>query len=124
MIQAAQVTPEQFRKYWSTGTTFSDPKQITAATVLNPTFVYSLGGEGCSVHYGVDPIVPFHLAALFGNATGPVFVTDVVTTAKSEFNDWCAAFHTSISSTVTSVPAVCFFLDESTVVCRASESFR
>ena len=125
MIHAAQVTSEQFRKYWSTGTTFSDPKQIAAAAaLLNPTFVYSLGGEGCSVHYGIDPIVPFHLAALFGNAKGSVSVPDVVKAAKSEFGDWCAAFHAAISSPVAAgTPVTRFFLGEATAVCRAVRAF-
>lgn len=121
IMQAARVTSSQFTKYWSTGTTFGNPKQITAAKLLNPTFVYSLAGEGCSVHYGTDPIAPFHLAALFGNAKISVSVANVVEAAKTEFNHWCSAFHLSLSSG--SVPIIRFFLGEATAVSRALRGF-
>ena len=117
VMQAKEVTQKQFTKYWLTGTTFSDLKQVTAATLLNSTFVYSLGGEGCSVHYGIDPIAPFHLAALFGNAKHSVTIADTVKAAKAEFNDWCTAFHASISST--SFPVIHFILGEATAICNA-----
>jgi len=123
MVQAMRLTSQRFMNYWKTGTTFSDPKQIAAATTLNPTFVYSLGGEGCCVHYGTDPLVPFHFAAVFGNAKGSVSVTDVVNAAKAEFSSWCTAFHTSISSTVSSIPIIRFFLGEAIAVCRALQAF-
>ncbi|TFY71510.1 hypothetical protein EVG20_g1501 [Dentipellis fragilis] len=85
---AYETSSDQFRRYWKSGTTFSNPKEITAATFLNPTFVYSLAGEGCSVHYGLDPMMPFHFAAVFGNAKGSVMAPDIVKAAKSEFNEW------------------------------------
>ncbi|THH20183.1 hypothetical protein EW146_g1126 [Bondarzewia mesenterica] len=118
-LSATQISADHFRKYWATGTTFSDPKQVTAATTLNPTFVYSLAGEGCSVHYGTDPLIPFHSAALFGNAKGSVSVTDLVKAAKKEFSDWCSAFLNFITPTVTNCLIVRFFLGEATAVCRA-----
>jgi hypothetical protein len=121
MMHAMQAPSDQFKKYWKTGVTFPDHKQIAGATLLNPTFVYSLAGEGCSVHYGLDPIVPFHLAALFGNAKSTISVADIVKAAKTEFSAWCLAFQTSIS--LRSVPVIRFFLGEATAVCRALKAF-
>ncbi|KDQ10028.1 hypothetical protein BOTBODRAFT_147955 [Botryobasidium botryosum FD-172 SS1] len=120
MVNAIQVTAKQFQNYKATGVAFSDPKHIAAATLFNPTFAYSLAGEGCAVHYGTDPLVPFHLAALFGNTKGPVSVADAVHAAQTEFSDWCSAFRVSISSTT---PVIRFFLGEALVVCSALRAF-
>ncbi|KAJ7356563.1 hypothetical protein DFH08DRAFT_1047221, partial [Mycena albidolilacea] len=121
-VKASKVCQEHFTAYWRTGTTFSKPKEISAATLINPTFAYSLGGEGCDVHYGTDPASPFHLAELFGNSGSHVSVSDVVRTIKAEFADWCSAFHTAISST-RRVPVIRFFVGEGTAVCRALKGF-
>ncbi|KAJ7489556.1 hypothetical protein FB451DRAFT_1553345 [Mycena latifolia] len=120
--KALKVCSEQFMAYWRTGTTFSKAKETSAATFLNPTFVYSLGGDDCNVHYGTDPVAPFHLAALFGNGGGRVSVNDVVGTVKAQFSDWCLAFRGSISSGGR-VPVIRFFASEATALCRALKGF-
>ncbi|KAJ7171688.1 hypothetical protein C8R43DRAFT_22063 [Mycena crocata] len=120
--KAAKVCEEQFLAYWKTGTTFSKSTDKTAATFLNPTFVYSLGGEGCNVHYGTDPVAPFHLAALFGNHRGSVSVNDLVQCVKAEFGDWCYAFHRAVSSGG-SIPVIRLFVSEATALCRALKGF-
>jgi hypothetical protein len=120
MIEVAAV---HFSNYCKTGVTFSDPKQIAAATLLNPTFVYSLGGERCSIHYGTDVLNLFHLGDLFGNAKGSVSVTDAVNAAQTEFSNWCSAFHASISPTNSAIPVVRIFLGEATAVSRALRAF-
>ncbi|KAJ6569417.1 hypothetical protein B0H19DRAFT_1209387 [Mycena capillaripes] len=120
--KAAKVCEEQFLAYWKTGTTFSTPKETSAATFLNPTFVYSLGGEGCNVHYGTDPVAPFHLAALFGNGGSHISVNDVVRNIKAQFSDWCSAFHTALSSKGTT-PVIRFCTSEATALCRALKGF-
>ncbi|KAJ7139017.1 hypothetical protein C8R44DRAFT_837632 [Mycena epipterygia] len=97
-------------------------KEISAAAFLNPTFVYSLGGEGCNVHYGTDPVAVFHLAALFGSGGGVVSVNDLVKTVKSQFSDWGSAFRASVSSGGR-VPVIRFFASEATALCRALKGF-
>lgn len=114
------VISESFRNFWKTGVTFVDGKSIAAATILNPTFVYSLGGEGCSLHYGTDPLVPFHLAALFGNARTTVTMTEVVRAARQEFTDWCSSYRKSTSF---SSPIIRFFVGEATAVCRTLSAY-
>ncbi|KAF9052402.1 hypothetical protein BDZ89DRAFT_1098464 [Hymenopellis radicata] len=91
MAHAFPTTAERFRSYWETGTTFGKGRQVASASLLNPTFVYSLGGEGCNVHYGTDPLIPFHTAAVFGNAKRKVAAEDVLADAKKQFDDWCTA---------------------------------
>lgn len=117
MANATENSSTQFKKYWTKGTTLSDTRDITAASLLNPTFAYSLGGEGFCVQYGIDPLVTFHLAPLYGNAEGHVTVADTVTAAKAEFQEWCSAFQASLSRPVT-CPTIRLFQGEATAVCR------
>ncbi|KAG5648468.1 hypothetical protein DXG03_003079 [Asterophora parasitica] len=123
MGHSVQVLTEQCKRYWKTGVTFSDPKKIAAATHLNPTFAYSLDGEGCNLHYGTDPLVSFHLAPLFGNATGQgrVTVEAAVKTAQGQFEMWCSSFYNSLFTPTT--PTIRFFLGEAMAVCRSLEAF-
>ena len=123
VIQAAQICSEQFKNYWTTGVTFTDRKLVAAANILNATFTYSLQGEGCNVHYGTDPLIPFHFAALFGNAKRSVSVADLAKAAQAEFGDWCSAYKTAISSTTSRAPIIRFIVGEATVICRALKSF-
>ncbi|KAK7058233.1 hypothetical protein R3P38DRAFT_2844927, partial [Favolaschia claudopus] len=74
------------------GTTFVSPTRRSAATLLNPTFVYSRGGTTCDVHYGTDPLTPFHLAPVFGNNAAPSH-EDIMKCVRAQFHTWCTAFH-------------------------------
>ncbi|GLB37437.1 putative protein with domain of unknown function (DUF4470) [Lyophyllum shimeji] len=120
-MQSAQVLTEQCQRYWRTGVTFSDRSKASAARYLNPTFAYSLEGEGCNVHYGTDPLAIFHLAPLFGNAKGKVTMNDAVNAAQLQFDNWCSAFYNSLSAP--SVPAIRVFLGEAMAVCRCLNAF-
>ncbi|OJT01820.1 hypothetical protein TRAPUB_7727 [Trametes pubescens] len=113
---------DQVMDYWRTGTTFTDPKQIARARSLNPTFGYSLAGEGCIVHYASDPLSTFHSAALFGNSRGKVRPADLVKSAQAEFSEWCTAFRSSLSS-FTHTPRVRLCLAEATAFCRSLKGF-
>ncbi|RPD68233.1 hypothetical protein L226DRAFT_576582 [Lentinus tigrinus ALCF2SS1-7] len=123
IIEAVSVGADQVHKYWKTGTTFSGPKDVSSAKLMNPTFAYSLTGEGCSVHYGTDPMTSFHFAALFGNAKGEITPAGMVRSAKTEFSDWCGAFQRFVSDAETT-PCIRFFLAEATAACHALNSFR
>ncbi|KAJ7861325.1 hypothetical protein B0H14DRAFT_2742596 [Mycena olivaceomarginata] len=78
MMCAFPVLSECFHDFWKHGTTFVSAPRRSAAILLNPTFVYSQDGVGCHIHYGTDPVIPFHLAPIFG--------------IRSQFLDWCEAF--------------------------------
>jgi len=119
--EGLSVVYQSYNKFWETGVTCVDPQNIASAILLNPTFVYSLGGEGCSLHYGIDPLVPFHLAALFGNAKTTISMTEVVEAAMQEFTDWCTSYRASLSSA--SPALIRFFVGESTAVCRTLYAF-
>ncbi|KAF5334453.1 hypothetical protein D9611_014489 [Ephemerocybe angulata] len=111
---------DSLKTYWKTGTTFIDEKSISQASILNPTFVYSIAGEGCSVHYGTDPLIPFHLAPVFANSKPPSF-SDIVKAVKAQFSDWCSAYRTALSSPTP--PIVRSFLGEATATCHALGTF-
>ena len=115
---ATSVSAEQFTHYWKNGATFTNDKGICSPKLVNPTFVYSLAGEGCVVHYGTDPMIPFHHAALFGNAKGLPSIADMVKTAKAEFTSWCSSFRNIFGRC-----AVRFFLGEVTAVCASLGAF-
>ncbi|TFY66981.1 hypothetical protein EVG20_g4108 [Dentipellis fragilis] len=120
---AQETSSDQFRRYWKSGTTFSNPKEIAAATFLNPTFAYSLSGEGCAVHYGSDPMMPFHFAAVFGNRKGSVSASDLVRAAKLQFSEWSTAFRRSVMLSSTFHPIVRFILADATIACQAFKAF-
>ncbi|KAI0642476.1 hypothetical protein C8Q79DRAFT_1002903 [Trametes meyenii] len=103
---------KQAKYYWKTGTTFS---AAAPARLLNPTFAYSLAGEGCAVHYASDPMVMFHPAPLFGNSKGNISPAQLVESARSEFSEW-----------VSGSPAVCirFGLAEAMAFCQTLTGHR
>ncbi|KIM78487.1 hypothetical protein PILCRDRAFT_75520 [Piloderma croceum F 1598] len=109
--------------YKATGVTFLDPTEISAATLLNPTFVYSLGGECCSVHIGTNPITSYHTAAFYGNAKSAVTVTDCIEEAQRQFGQWCSAFQASISLPKKKSPIIRMFVGEATAVSTALQTF-
>ncbi|KAI0739277.1 hypothetical protein C8Q80DRAFT_1222392 [Daedaleopsis nitida] len=115
---------KHFKHYWRTGTTFTNPEFVAAATYANPTFFYSKAGEGFHVHYGTDPITSFHLAPLFGNAHANLTIQDMVTAAQSEFLGWCAAFRTAVRTPTSSAPIVRFHLGDAIAVARVLQVCR
>jgi MYND finger len=121
--RALRLSTTRCTDYWRTGVTFSSPHEIARAKLLNPSFVYSLAGEGCSVHFATDPLAPFHHAALFCDKADTATIPDLVEAAKSEFNDWCAAFLESISPNVPKPPIIRFFLGDAIAVCSALHAF-
>lgn len=123
MIHAFDAAAKLEDHYWKTGTTFFDDALDTAATKLNPTMVYSLGGEGCNVHYGTDPVTPFHLALAFSDSPHSVRPHDLVEVAKDQFKDWCTSFKASTSPTKPMNPVVRFIVGEATAVSRSLQLF-
>jgi hypothetical protein len=82
---------ESFQRFWATGILSKDPQQLAAAINMNPLFAYSIAGDEFAVHYGTDPLGPFHLAAAV-NSPKQVTTDDVVKTVMKQFQLWCDAF--------------------------------
>ncbi|KAH8799250.1 hypothetical protein DL96DRAFT_875403 [Flagelloscypha sp. PMI_526] len=88
---STETLAEAFRSFWKTGTTYTDQARISAATLLNPTFVYNRAGVGIGFHYGSDPLMGFHLAPTYGNLLR-VKQTDLLKGVRDEFQTWCLGF--------------------------------
>ena len=124
ILEGESLVSQQFRNYWKTGTTFHSPKQISSATVINPTFVYSLGGEGCCVHYGLDPMVPFHLADVVASVDAKKLGTaDLVKAAQKQFGNWCDAYRDLISNSKKLRLVLRFIVGDAAAVSRAFDYF-
>ncbi|EUC54470.1 mynd finger protein [Rhizoctonia solani AG-3 Rhs1AP] len=123
--QAMKPVSELFRKYWETGTTFTLASDIKRATNLNPTFVYSLSGEGFNPHYGTFPL-GFHLISAFApiksDPAGPTSSTGsaAISTSKQQFAAWCKAFR---EARKTESIVVRFFTGDAILFCRALDRF-
>ncbi|KAH8795988.1 hypothetical protein DL96DRAFT_1795039 [Flagelloscypha sp. PMI_526] len=99
---------EAFKGFWRTGTTFTDLSNISAATLLNPTFIYNRAGMGNGFHYGSDPLMGFHLAPAFGHLPNAK-PSDVLEIVRAEFQSWCLAFQSHYSRRLCTVRI--FFAD-------------
>ncbi|KAF6752925.1 hypothetical protein DFP72DRAFT_904020 [Ephemerocybe angulata] len=119
-LEGAELLKDSLQIYWKTGTTYTDGKSIANVKFLNPTFVYSLAGEGCSLHYATDPLTCFHLAPIFA-AEKPSTYSFVVKGARSQFAQWCAAYRSTLSNPFS--PTVRCFLGDATAVCHAIRVF-
>ncbi|KAF7363828.1 MYND-type domain-containing protein [Mycena sanguinolenta] len=92
MLYASEILSECFHDFWKCGTTFVSQTRRSAANLLNPTFVYTQLGIGCLVHYGSDPVMPFHLAPIFGNLNAAPTRLDIMNGIRTQFQEWCSAF--------------------------------
>ncbi|KAI1792278.1 hypothetical protein LXA43DRAFT_1133807 [Ganoderma leucocontextum] len=125
-FQTARLVGEQFQRYWETGTTFTDKRKIATSTYPNSTFFYSRAHEGFDVHYGTDPMIPFHHAPLLGNTNRALTIGDLVESAKSQFHDWCSAFRTAATTQARKAGGaliVRFLLGEALAVAKALLDF-
>ena len=92
-MQSVKPASQVFHHYWKTGITSLNPQEVSASTLVNPTFVYSLTGEGFTLHYGTTPISPFHLAPAFLNSKSDTpTMAELVGCAKSQFSKWIKYF--------------------------------
>ncbi|KAJ7481765.1 hypothetical protein FB451DRAFT_1237083 [Mycena latifolia] len=124
MIQAISVCGELFQKYWNTGGIFINEDEARNNKLLNPTFAYSMGGEGCSVDSTAVPMASFHLASVLGNHRHEPTETDIVTAAKMEFQGWCSSFHKSVvASPPKKIPSIRFIVGEATAVCHSLHTY-
>ncbi|KAK7013820.1 MYND-type domain-containing protein [Favolaschia claudopus] len=95
MMYAIGILSECYRDFWKHGTTFISASRQSTANLLNPAFVYTQVGTRCDVHYGTDPVMPFHLAPIFGNNGVKPSRSDIVKGIRDQFHNWCNAFRGS-----------------------------
>ncbi|KAJ7695068.1 hypothetical protein B0H17DRAFT_1056261 [Mycena rosella] len=122
LMEALQILSNHNAHYWRTGTVSRSAADITAATFVNPTFVYSesfvpsLVGDSCSLHYATYPLQSFHLASAFLAPSPPQ--KQLVSCARSQFRDWCSTFRVTVSSTTRGQITIRMLAGDALAFCR------
>lgn len=118
-LLSAEPASQVFTHFWKTGITSLNPRDVAAATLINPTFVYSLTGEGFALHYGTTPISPFHLAPAFLNSKRDTpTMPELITCAKSQFSSWVKHFRTFVQDKPGKI-TIRHFAGDALFLCRA-----
>ncbi|KAJ3557710.1 hypothetical protein NM688_g1321 [Phlebia brevispora] len=97
-IEAPKLCAEAHHRYWQTGVTFEQQKEVAAASLVNPTFAYTATNEGFVPHYATCPIPAFHLAPAFAllqssDSRMPCrTIFELFDVAKKQFFAWCDVF--------------------------------
>jgi hypothetical protein len=117
--KSTEPATKVFHHYWKTGITSLDPQAILAATFVNPTFAYSLTGEGFALHYGTTPISPFHLAPAFlASKKDTPTAPELVDYAKSQFFGWLKHFRAFVQGNPGKL-TIRIFAGDALFFCRA-----
>ena len=117
--KSTEPASQVFNHFWKTGITSLGPRDVSAATLVNPTFVYSLTGEGFALHYGTSPLLPFHLAPAFLNSKRDTpTMSELVTYAKSQFSGWAKHFRTFAQDKAEKL-TIRLFAGDALFLCRA-----
>jgi len=118
-LKSTEPSSQVFQHFWKTGTTSLNPRDVSTATLVNPTFVYSLTGEGFALHYGTTPISPFHLAPAFLNSKRDTpTMPELVGCAKSQFSSWAKHFRTFVQDKPGNL-TIRLFAGDALFLCRA-----
>lgn len=122
MSSAFTLSDDIFRSYWKTGVASTNQQIVSAATLLNPTFIYSRGEDACCIHYGLTPITPFHLDPIFAKAKGDPTSSDVYKHISTQFSSWCDAFR-RLSESETAAPIIRFIWGDALSVAQCLLAF-
>jgi hypothetical protein len=104
-MHAVGVSPELHRHYWENGVVWGD---AIGAVYTNPTMLNTeVRGTKFAVHYGTEPVLPFHLAPAFVelSSSDPLYnpslgeaydsrehAARIANCAKSQFRLWSSSF--------------------------------
>ena len=117
--RSTEPATQVFKHFWKTGITSLSPRDISAATLVNPTFIYSLTGEGFTLHYGTNPIFPFHLAPAFLNSKRDTpTMSELVACARSQFSSWAKHFRAFVQDRPGKL-TIRLFAGDALFLCRA-----
>jgi len=117
--KSTEPATQVFKHFWKTGITSLGPRDVSAATLVNPTFLYSLNGEGFALHYGTTPILPFHLAPAFLNSKRDTpTMPELITYAKSQFSSWAKHFRAFVQDKPGKL-TIRLFAGDALFLCRA-----
>lgn len=89
------VTPcsDLFARYWKTGALLAKDAPPHLTECINPTFAYSLAGEGLEPHYGTLPVQAFHLGGVLAQANeGMNADVAILKNTQDQFEAWGETF--------------------------------
>jgi hypothetical protein len=116
-VAAMKPLNTNFEHYWRTGTVYMDTDR--SAKFMNPTFVYSMTGEGCALHYGSYPLQCFHLAsAASSRPAKDLTINDFISCAKTQFRQWCNSFMAAVSPASPKKVTIRLFSGDALAFCR------
>jgi hypothetical protein len=101
---AMPVLSSYFKRFWETGViagNAADIQNLGESGRVNPLLAVSSAPSGrFAVHYGTDPLLGFHLASAFDDGIFPEQELEkrVVSLAKLQFREWCAALKDQVYS--------------------------
>ncbi|GJE85082.1 zinc finger MYND domain-containing protein [Phanerochaete sordida] len=106
--------------FWATGTTFTSQHDVGTATEVNPTFAYSFGGEGFSVHQDTHPLAAFHLARVFSvvDTSAPPTLEQIYADVRTQFRAWCDTFYTYLQGSASRL-TIRFIVADALALCEA-----
>ena len=104
--QASSATLEEFTHYWKSGITSTNPKDITAATIPNPTLCRSISRDALALHYGSDPLHGYHISTAFAPLKSRSKTTQgtregfghAVNAAQRELAEWAKALRDTLAN--------------------------
>ena len=118
-LKSTEPASQAFQHFWKTGVTSLNPQDVSAATLVNPTFVYSLTGEGFALHHGTTPVIPFHLAPAFSNSEQDTpTMAELFDCAKSQFSSWVNRFRAFVQDKPGKL-TIRLFVGDALFLCRA-----
>ena len=107
-LNAIKAVGDSYRDFWKTGVVAGnseDLSRLNGRGEVNPMFaVSSAASRGFAVHYGVEPLLGFHLPEAFQDeprkqaGAASQQSKRAVTIAKSQFKAWCESFGTYASN--------------------------
>ncbi|RXW25415.1 hypothetical protein EST38_g392 [Candolleomyces aberdarensis] len=122
-LQMYTFGPHHYKHYWKHGVTGTEPTEISSATHVNPTLLYSSAGNKFNVHYGTDPILCFHLTPALVpmqniQGTPAQDMAAIISAIKSQFFAWGRSFHNQMNSANSKVQ-LRFFAGNAMTLCKA-----
>jgi hypothetical protein len=130
-IQALETAPILHRQFWGKGVIWGGGEE---AIHTNPTMIVTgVRGTQFAVHYGTEPVLPFHLAPAFAelSSSDPLYrpplgssstsderASRIADIAKSQFSMWSSSFRRSALKSTTHLQ-IRFVISNALSLCSA-----
>lgn len=116
-FHATSTMAHVYRRYWETGVAGGnkeDLSRLAGSREVNPLFAASSSATGeFAVHYGIEPMLGFHLAEAFQDSNlikqdaAGIHANQVVKIANAQFKSWCDSFQKYVKASQVHVNLFC-----------------